>query len=91
MMENEQMVRLRIRTFIEDNMNALFEDGVLQDSDNIFEKGFVTSIFAMQLLNFIEKEFDIEVSDEDILISNFSSVDNMMGLIERLRGKSHAN
>ena len=40
-------VRESIRGYIKDNIASLGEDG-LRDDDNIFEKGFVTSMFAMQ-------------------------------------------
>ncbi|ETT45531.1 hypothetical protein BK147_20915 [Paenibacillus sp. FSL R7-0337] len=89
-METAEKARLRIRTFIENNMNEMFDDNEVHDSDNIFEKGFVSSLFAMQLLNFIEQDFAIEVKDEDILLSNFSSVDQMLCLIEKVKGGSYA-
>ncbi len=88
-MDNEKQARLCIRNFIEDNMVSFDEDIDLNDSDNIFEKGFVTSVFAMCLLNFIEKEFSIEVLDEDIILSNFSSVDNIIRLVQRLKGEAY--
>lgn len=45
-----------------------------EDDENIFEKGIVNSLFAMQLVNFIEKEFDISVSNEELDIENFKSI-----------------
>lgn len=78
-------VRGKIRQFVSDNMSALSE-GVLRDSDNIFELGFVTSLFAMQLLELLENQFDVEVPDEMITLANFSSVDKMSDMVEELRG-----
>ena len=78
-------VRGEIRQFVSTNMSAL-ADGVIHDSDNIFELGFVTSMFAMQLLEFLEKQFDVEVPDEMITLANFSSVDKMSEMVEELRG-----
>jgi methoxymalonate biosynthesis acyl carrier protein len=73
----------KIRQFIISNL-VVFEDEVeFSDSDNIFERGFVNSLFAMQLLNYVQKEFDIVVDDEDIDIANFSSVDNIVKLIQK--------
>lgn len=72
----------KIRTFIESKV-AVFEDDVeFEDSDNIFEKGFVNSLFAMRLLNFIESEFGIEAEVEDLDIGNFSSIDRIMAFID---------
>ncbi len=77
-------VRDEIRAFVAANMSAL-ADGTLQDSDNIFELGFVTSLFAMQLLDYLETTFGVEVPDESITLANFSSVDRMAELVEELR------
>jgi Phosphopantetheine attachment site. len=78
-------VRGEIRQFVSTSMSAL-ADGVIHDSDNIFELGFVTSMFAMQLLEFLENQFDVEVPDEMITLANFSSVDKMSEMVEELRG-----
>jgi methoxymalonate biosynthesis acyl carrier protein len=80
---SEPLVREKIRQFIVANMNS-FEEVELSDSDNIFQMGFVSSIFAMRLLNFIEKEFSVQIPDEDILLKNFSSVDVMNNMVFRL-------
>jgi methoxymalonate biosynthesis acyl carrier protein len=84
MRHTESSVREKIRQFIIANMNS-FEEVELSDSDNIFQSGFVSSIFAMRLLNFIEKEFSVQVPDDDILLKNFSSVDVMNDMVFRLQ------
>jgi methoxymalonate biosynthesis acyl carrier protein len=74
--------REKIRGFIESNL-IVFEDNVeFSDSDNIFELGFVNSLFAMKLLNYVENEFNIVVESDEIDISNFNSVNNIMGLLK---------
>ncbi|WP_198030019.1 phosphopantetheine-binding protein [Oceanobacillus manasiensis] len=89
---NRTEVYNQIRDFIIKNMEAFNDGEDLADSDNIFEKGFVSSIFAIRLLHFIESKFDIEVSDEMIVLENFSSVDNIANLVKQLKGRNtHAN
>lgn len=56
----------------------------VKDDDNIFDKGFVNSLFAMQLVSFIESEYDIALSNEDLDITNFSSI-NAIETLVRLR------
>lgn len=46
----------------------------LDDDDNLFESGIVNSLFAVQLMTFIERTFAIEVSIDDLDIENFKSV-----------------
>jgi len=82
MTTQEQELRAKIRAFVEANMNV-DDDVALRDDDNIFAKGYVTSLFAMRLLNFIENLAGITIADEDIVLPNFSSVDAMAALVRR--------
>jgi acyl carrier protein len=80
----EQEAKEKIKKYIESNI-IKFEDVSLSDGDNIFELGFVNSLFAMKLLNFVEKEFKIQVDDEDIDIKNFSCINNISNLVMKKR------
>ena len=84
-------VKKIIRKFIEVNLIIFDDEAQFSDSDNIFELGFVNSLFAMKVLNYIENEFNITVSNEDIDIKNFSSVENIVGFINRKRKTSIVN
>lgn len=46
----------------------------LTDDDNLFESGIVNSLFAVQLMTFIEKAFAIEVGIDDLDMDNFKSL-----------------
>ena len=76
-------MRAKIRRFINDNLKNSGPDKALVDSDNIFELGFVNSLFALKLLGYIESEFSIKLANEDIRIGNFNSVDNIVVLIDK--------
>jgi acyl carrier protein len=73
----------KIRNFIESNLVVFEDEAEFTDSDNIFEMGFVNSLFAMKLVNFIEQEFKLEVDNDDLEISNFSSVDRIIEYITK--------
>jgi acyl carrier protein len=65
-----------------------FRNHPLADDENIFALGMVNSLFAMQLVLFVEKEFEVTVENEDLDIANFSTIDAIAGLVERkLNGK----
>lgn len=64
-------VKAAIRAFIQASINL---DGLGND-ENLFETGIVNSLFAVQLMTFIERRFDIEVSSDDLDIANFKSID----------------
>jgi acyl carrier protein len=47
----------------------------LKDSDELFRSGFVTSLFAMQLIDHIESEFPVFVESDEMKLHTFRSVD----------------
>ncbi len=53
------------------------------DDDDIFALGFINSLFAMQLVMFVEKEFHITVEDGDLNIENFRTVSAVANLVRR--------
>ncbi len=71
----------QLRAFIASSMVALEDGRVLGDEDNIFELGFVDSLFALELVSFVESEFGLALSDEDLTISNFSSISAILALL----------
>jgi acyl carrier protein len=58
----------------------------VKDSDDIFVMGLVNSMFAMQLVEFTEKKFDIEIGPEDLSMDNFRTINAMAALVERNSG-----
>lgn len=63
---------------------AKFFPGVeLAPGDDIFGLGFVTSMFALQLVNFVEHEFGVTIENEDMQLEYFRTVDALTALVER--------
>ena len=79
-----EVIKIKIRAYLA----RFFPESTLQDQDDIFSLGFVNSLFALQLVNFLEHEFIIEIENEDLDLGNFRSVHAMSGFIERKRGAS---
>ena len=71
----------KIRTFIQKNLVVFDDEATFSNHDNIFAMGFVNSLFAMKLVAFVEREFGLSVENEDLDISNFSSVNNIVNFI----------
>jgi methoxymalonate biosynthesis acyl carrier protein len=55
----------------------------LDPEENIFAAGYVNSLFALQLVMFVEKKFQIAVADEDLDIANFCSVSAIERFVRR--------
>jgi methoxymalonate biosynthesis acyl carrier protein len=62
---------------------------VARDQD-IFGSGLVTSMFALELVVYLEKSYDVEITGQDLKLDNFRSVRSMTGLVLRLRDASGA-
>ena len=69
-MKDTTEVRDIIRKFISSSISI---EG-LGDDDNLFESGLINSLFAIQLTNFVERRFAIEVGMDDLNIENFKSI-----------------
>ena len=52
------------------------------DTD-LFKGGYVNSIFALEVVMFLEKEFKIKIKNKDITEKNFKTVDNMAAVVEK--------
>jgi acyl carrier protein len=74
-------VQSRIKMFL----SRFFRQHDLQPDEDIFALGFVNSLLAMQLVNFVEKEFGVTIEDEDLDLANFRSLSAIDALVERKR------
>lgn len=74
-----QDISTKIKAFLARHIQSID----LQDDDDIFALGFVNSLFAMQLVLFVESEFGVAIENEDLDIDNFRSIYAIAGLIER--------
>jgi len=58
-------------------------DHELREDEDIFATGFVNSMFAMQLVNFVETTFGFTVESDDMDLDNFRSIAAIAALVER--------
>jgi len=72
-------IKAKIRAFLA----RFFHDLNLADDEDIFALGFINSLFAMQLVLFVESEFGFKVEDSDLDIDNFRTLNALANLIER--------
>ncbi|HEY7595979.1 MAG TPA: acyl carrier protein [Actinophytocola sp.] len=56
----------------------------ITESQDIFQLGFVNSLFAMELVMFVEKTFGVTIPNNELRIDNFRSADSMAELVDRL-------
>jgi len=71
--------KIRIANFI----NGFLTDHHVGDDEDIFDAGYVNSLFVMQLVLMVEREFGIEVADTDLEIGNFNTVNAIANFVVR--------
>ena len=71
-----------IRSYIVENF--LFgDDSGLQDDTSFLDEGIMDSTAALELVDFLEKEFSIKVEDEEFTPENLDSINNVVIFLER--------
>jgi acyl carrier protein len=71
-----------VRNFINNSINI----DTLGDDDNLFESGLINSLFAVQLMTFVERKFSIEIGMDDLDIENFKSISATAAFVARKYG-----
>ena len=71
---HETFIRERVRGFLEENFLYMRPNFELGDDDRLLERGVVDSMGVAEMVTFIEDEFGIKTSDEDITEANLGSL-----------------
>ena len=70
----EPQVRDRVRRYLEENFLYMRPNFVLGDDDRLLERGVVDSMGVAEMVTFIEEEFAIKTSDDEISEANLGSL-----------------
>lgn len=71
----------KIRAFIVENF--LFgENSDFEDTVSFLEEGMIDSTGILELVGFIEEEFEITVDDEELVPENLDSLNNIASYLE---------
>lgn len=70
----------QIRQFIEKRFLLKFENDVTEES-NLFQLGIIDSFGYIQLIGYLEKEFNIKFTEEEFLSNNLVSLSNIVNCV----------
>lgn len=71
-----------IRSYIVDNF--LFgDDNDLEEETSFLESGIIDSTGIIELVSYVETNFNMKVDDKDIVPENFDSIQNIAAFILR--------
>ena len=54
----------------------------VSNDEPLLKNGFIDSLGILEVVTFVENEFNITVSDEDLLPENFGSVQNIAAFVQ---------
>jgi acyl carrier protein len=80
----------KIMTYI---MDYFVKDSnfALKDDTSLLDEGLIDSTGVMELVAFLETNFDVKVEDEEIVPDNFDSINKLLNFVQqKLNGKSHS-
>ena len=61
------------------------ENADFDEQTNLIEEGLIDSMMVMQLINFLEKQFCVEIELETITAENFETVKSISELVEKMK------
>ena len=57
-------------------------DDLAYDTD-LFKGGYINSLFALEMVLFLEETFKIKIKNKEISEKNFRTIDSIAGVVER--------
>lgn len=75
--------KAKIRQFIIETF--LFDDpgAAVDDDESLLDAGIIDSTGVLELVAFIEDEYDVEVKDEELIPDNLDSINKIAAYIEK--------
>ncbi|HYI93892.1 MAG TPA: acyl carrier protein [Bryobacteraceae bacterium] len=70
-------VKEKLRSFVVENFLFGQEDGLLGDDDSFIDRGMIDSTGVLELVQFLEETFRVEVTDEEMVPENLDSIFNL--------------
>ena len=75
----------KIRNFVHENAHG--ESEKIKDDVLIFREGFFDSMGFLTLIGFLEEEFDLVPSDDDLVDENFESINAISNYLGKYLAK----
>ena len=76
-------IEQQIRDFIVEHFLYGDSDNALKDKESFLESGIIDSTGVLELVSFLEENFEIEVEDEELVPENLDSIDSVKAYILR--------
>jgi acyl carrier protein len=75
-------IKQKIKTFITENFLFGNDDGMTDDS-SFLEEGIIDSTGVLELVSYLEEEFNINIQDDELIPENLDSINNVTAFLQR--------
>jgi len=75
-------IKQKIKSFILENFLFGNDEG-LTDETSFLEEGIIDSTGVLELVTYIEEEFNIKIEDDELIPENLDSIDNVTAFLQR--------
>jgi acyl carrier protein len=72
-----------IRKYVTENLLYVDEDFKYDNDTSFINEGLIESMGVMELVTYVQSEFDITVEQQEVTPDNFDSVNNLVAFIRR--------
>lgn len=78
-MKNIEIIKSEVKDYIKSA--SLAEIDEVKDTELIFENGLLDSMGLLFLIEFLDENFGVKVSDEELNPSNFESINTIVSFV----------
>ena len=82
-------VEHEVRTFLTENFSLGRDASHLSGTQSLTERGFIDSVGIVEVLTFLETQYEIQINDEETVPENIDTIDNIVRFVgdEARRGR----
>lgn len=73
----------KVRGYILDNFLFTDDQSALSSEDSFMEKGLIDSTGIIEVIYFLEEEFNVQVESDEMIPENLDSVKNLVAFVEK--------
>jgi acyl carrier protein len=84
------MIEQKLRQIVSETFLVGGENGDLPGDASFIDTGIIDSTGILQLVEFVEQEFNLKVDDEDLIPENLDSINRLVAFVERKKSLSSA-
>ena len=79
-----------LRDFLSANYFLGEDPSQLAGSSSLIEAGLIDSTGVLELVGYLEEQFGIRITNDELLPENLDSIENIVGFVERKRQPGQA-